>query len=88
MSQTINIGFLAPLSGPAESWGQPGLNGCRLWEDWLNQAGGLLLEGRRFPVRIHAFDCANDPSKAMEGARYLVQNHDVSLMRDCVEFCA
>ncbi len=80
MSQTINIGFLAPLSGPAESWGQPGLNGCRLWEDWLNQAGGLLLEGRRFPVRIHAFDCANDPSKAMEGARYLVQNHDVSLM--------
>jgi branched-chain amino acid transport system substrate-binding protein len=80
MLQTVNIGFLAPLSGPAESWGQPGLNGCRLWVEWLNRAGGLLLGGRRFPVQIHAFDCGYNPARAIEGARYLVQNHDVSLM--------
>lgn len=46
----------------------------------MNRAGGLLLGGRRFPIRIHAYDCAYDPSRAMDGARYLVQNHDVSLM--------
>lgn len=80
MTEAINIGFLAPLSGPAKSWGLPGLNGCRLWEDWLNRAGGLLLGGRRFPVRIHAVDCGYDASRALEGARHLVQTHDVSLM--------
>ena len=80
MTQKINIGFLAPLSGPAESWGQPGLNGCRLWAEWLNRAGGLLLGGRRFPVHIHAYDCGYDTACALKGARHLVQEHDVSLM--------
>jgi branched-chain amino acid transport system substrate-binding protein len=33
MANTVNIGFLAPLSGPVESWGLPGLHGCRIWEN-------------------------------------------------------
>ena len=33
MKEPIRIGFLAPLTGPVSSWGLPGLNGCRLWED-------------------------------------------------------
>lgn len=80
MRDSVDIGFLGPLSGPVESWGQPGLNGCRIWEDWLNKAGGLLIEGHRHPVRIHAFDCGYDPDRAMEGARQLVQRHDVKLL--------
>lgn len=80
MGEAVNIGFLAPLSGAVESWGRPGLNGCRIWEDWLNRAGGLLLNGRRYPVRIHAYDCGYEPDLAMEGARYLVQALDVKLL--------
>ena len=79
MRDSVDIGFLGPLSGPVESWGQPGLNGCRIWEDWLNKAGGLLIEGHRHPVRIHAFDCGYDPDRAMEGARQLVQRHSAVL---------
>ncbi len=80
MDRTVNIGFLAPLSGPVESWGLPGLNGCRIWEDWLNRAGGMLLGGRRYPIRIHAYDCGYDGERAIAGARHLVQNHDIKLM--------
>ncbi len=80
MRDSVDIGFLGPLSGPVESWGLPGLNGCRIWEDWLNKAGGLLIEGQRYPVRIHAFDCGYDPDRAMEGARQLVQRHGVKLL--------
>lgn len=76
----INIGFLAPLSGQAESWGQPGLQGCRIWQDWLNRAGGLLLAGRRHPIRIRAYDSAATPQAAREGAKSLVQDHDVQLL--------
>lgn len=80
MTGTVNIGFLAPLSGQAESWGLPGLHGCRIWESWLNSAGGLLLDGRRYPIRIHAHDCGAGPHEAREGAMRLVQAHDVKLM--------
>ena len=80
MASTVDIGFLAPLSGQVESWGLPGLHGCRIWERWLNNAGGLLIDGRRYPVRIHAYDCGYNPDEAREGAMQLVQQHDVKLM--------
>lgn len=80
MGSAVNIGFLAPLSGQAESWGLPGLHGCRIWENWVNRAGGVLIDGRRYPVQIHAFDCGDDPASAWDGAMQLVQGHDVKLM--------
>ena len=80
MDSTVNVGFLAPLSGPVESWGLPGLHGCRIWEDWLNNAGGMLIGGRRYPIRIHAHDCGYDPQGALEGAMRLVQERDVKLL--------
>ena len=80
MTEPIKIGFLAPLTGPVSSWGLPGLNGCRLWEDWLNRAGGMLIGGRRYPVRIIPFDCGYDPARAMEGARHLVLTEQVRLL--------
>ena len=80
MAKTVDIGFLAPLSGQVESWGLPGLHGCRIWEDWLNRAGGLLIGGRRYPISIHAYDCGTDPDAARKGALHLVQNHDIQLM--------
>lgn len=80
MAKTVDIGFLGPLSGQVETWGLPGLHGCRIWESWLNRAGGLLINGRRYPISIHAYDCGIDPAEAREGARQLVQNHDIKLM--------
>lgn len=80
MNEPVKIGFLAPLTGPVSSWGLPGLHGCRLWEDWLNRAGGMLIGGRRYPVSIVPFDCGYDPEQAMEGARHLVRNEQVRLL--------
>lgn len=80
MPNAVNIGFLAPLSGQVESWGLPGLHGCRIWEDWLNKNGGLLINGRRYPIKIIEFDCGYDPEKARQGARHLVEQHDVKLL--------
>ncbi|MEM8775318.1 MAG: ABC transporter substrate-binding protein [Pseudomonadota bacterium] len=80
MASTIDIGFLAPLSGQAESWGLPGLQGCRIWEQSLNKRGGVLIDGRRYPIAIHAFDCGDDPTQAREGAQLLLRDHDIKLM--------
>jgi len=40
--ETINIGFLAALSGPDAGWGLPGLTGNTIWIDAVNKTGGLL----------------------------------------------
>ena len=80
MPEPINIGFLGPLSGPVESWGKPGLNGCQIWVDWLNNAGGLLIGAKRYPVQLHSFDCGYDPDLAMQGAREMVETHNVKLL--------
>ena len=77
---TIAIGFLAPLSGPVQSWGLPGLNGCQIWTDSINDQGGLTLGGRHHRIRLVPFDCGYQPDRAQTGVRKLVQEHDIKLL--------
>jgi branched-chain amino acid transport system substrate-binding protein len=79
-SGQIRIGFLAPLSGPVQSWGLPGLHGCRIWTDWINRVGGILVGGRRHRIEMIEIDCGYDPDLALAGARTLVQDHDIKLL--------
>ncbi|MDF2095946.1 ABC transporter substrate-binding protein [Aquibaculum arenosum] len=80
MNEPIILGFLAPLSGSLESWGQPGLYGCEIWVDWLNRNGGLMIGGRRYPVEIKHHDCGPDAEAAMAGAQELVERHGIKLL--------
>jgi len=79
-TDTINIGFMAPLSGPVQSWGLPGLNGCEIWLDSLKSLGGLLIGGRRHQLRIIPFDCQYSPERAQSGLRSLLQDYDIKLL--------
>lgn len=76
----VNIGFLAPLSGPLQSWGLPGLNGCTIWAESINRRGGLSIGGRGHHVRLVPFDSQYDPILAREGVRTLVQQSDIRLL--------
>lgn len=78
--ESVRIGFLAPLSGPVQSWGLPGLNGCRIWVDWLNDSGGMLIGGERHRVELIAEDCGFDADRAALGARRLIQDHNVRFL--------
>lgn len=80
IADTIGIGFLAPLSGPVQSWGLPGLNGSQIWTDSVNRAGGLAIGGRRRPIRLVPFDCQYDAALAREGVRKLVQDSNVQFL--------
>lgn len=68
----VRIGFLAPLTGPSAPWGKPGLDGCQIWADWVNELGGLIVAGRRHKVEISARDAALSPQETLAGARDLV----------------
>ena len=76
----VRIGFITPLSGSEEYWGRPGLDGCRIWIDWINDSGGLMVAGRRHRVEIVAHDSAISPEATLEAARDMVENQRVRLV--------
>jgi len=80
IGKTINIGFLAALTGPDAGWGKPGLTGNQMFVDRVNAKGGLLVNGVRYPLRMHIFDDEADGAKALAGARQLVEQHDVKFI--------
>ncbi len=77
---SVKVGFLAPLTGDVSSWGLPGYNGCLIWAGWVNEAGGILINGRRRRLEIIPYDCGYDGAKAVAGARKLVLEDNVKLL--------
>lgn len=79
---TIAIGFNAPLSGPASGWGLPGITGLQIYIDKKNAEGGVDVGGTKHMLELVTFDNELVPSKALQGARQLVFEHDVKLIID------
>ncbi len=79
-AETINIGFLAALSGPDAGWGLPGLTGNQMFIDEVNAKGGLLVGGKKYPLKMYAFDDEAIGSKALQGAKELVLRRKVKFI--------
>lgn len=78
--KVLKVGFLAPLSGPLKAWAEPGLNGCSIWVERINQAGGLKVGNRRYMIEIIPFDSKYDPDVALQGAKRLIAEDGVKLL--------
>lgn len=76
----IKIGFLAPLTGPVSAWGKPGLDGCQIWAEWVNEAGGINIGGTAHTVEFIGYDNEYDPAKARTGATKLIREDGVSFV--------
>lgn len=78
--ETVNIGFLAALSGPDAGWGLPGLTGNQMFVDRVNAEGGLDVCGTPYKLNMVTFDDEATGSKALQGAKQLVLEHDVKFI--------
>jgi branched-chain amino acid transport system substrate-binding protein len=78
--EPVRIGVLTPLSGPEEAWGRPGLDGCHLWSDWINEHGGLMVAGSRRPIEIIARDSGINPDATLAAARDMVERGKAPLI--------
>lgn len=78
--ETVKVGFLGALSGPDAGWGLPGLTGNQMFIDEVNADGGLLVNGNRYPLEMVTFDDEAVGSKALQGAKELVLQHDVKFI--------
>ncbi len=78
--KVVKIGFLAPLTGPVSAWGKPGLDGCQIWGEWINAAGGINIGGEAHTVEFVAYDNEYDPAKARTGATKLIREDGVKFI--------
>ena len=80
VEKTVRVGFLAPLTGPVAAWGKPGLDGCQIWADRVNAAGGITVGGDTYKVEFVAYDDEYDPGKARTGAARLIKEDGVKFI--------
>ncbi len=78
--ETIKLGILTALTGPAAPWGLPGLYGCEIWVDKVNAAGGIEVDGKKLLVEFFSYDDEYTATKALTGAKKLVLEDDVSFI--------
>lgn len=78
--KVVKIGFLAPLTGAVAAWGKPGLDGCKIWGDWINAAGGLKVGSDAYKVEFIAYDEEYDAGKARTGATKLIKEDGVKFI--------
>ncbi len=76
----VRIGFLAPLTGPVAAWGKPGLDGCQIWAEWVNEEGGIKLPDGNRKVEFVSYDNEYDPAVARTGATKLIREDGVSFI--------
>jgi branched-chain amino acid transport system substrate-binding protein len=78
--KTVKIGFNAPLTGAVSAWGLPGLYGCQIWADRVNEAGGIKIGDTNHMVEFVRFDNEYSPAKARTGARKLISEDNVKFI--------
>jgi branched-chain amino acid transport system substrate-binding protein len=71
-TQTLKIGYLGPLTGPAAAWGTAQLRSTQLWADNINAAGGIKIGNETYKINIVSYDDQITPSKSLEGIQQLV----------------
>ncbi|MEM8640755.1 MAG: ABC transporter substrate-binding protein [Cyanobacteria bacterium P01_G01_bin.54] len=77
-NQEIVIGAIVPLTGEVSlTSGRPTLKGIELAAQEVNDAGGLIIKGKPYPVILKVADNEDDPNTAAAVATQLINQDDV-----------
>jgi branched-chain amino acid transport system substrate-binding protein len=80
-AQTLKIGVIAPLTGPAAAWGLATAGGPKILASEINAKGGLDVGGKKYQVEIIAYDDQYKAADAIaaynrlvkqDGAKYVI----------------
>lgn len=75
---TISLGAINPLSGPASSFGELATETQGLWAEQVNGDGGLEVAGDTYEVEIIEYDDESTNSEAQAAAERLTSVDEVS----------
>lgn len=74
----VVIGYSGPLSGAAAIYGQGCLDALLMAADDANAEGGVVIEDKRYSIKVVGLDDEYRPDMAAANARRLVEQYDVS----------
>lgn len=77
---TIKAGISVSLTGQFQTQGRQALAGLQAWADYVNQAGGITVDGRKYPVDLVHYDDASLAEKASVATRTLILEDKVGLL--------
>jgi branched-chain amino acid transport system substrate-binding protein len=77
---TIKIGAVVPITGPAEFIGHPQLNSIQLAVMEINAAGGIDIEGVKYTLELLVEDDQCDPVQSPTAAQNLVDKSVVAVV--------
>lgn len=77
--ETVRIGEVAPVTGPASYLGKDTENGARLAVEEINEKG-LVIGGKKVTLALDAQDDAGDPRQATQVAQKLVDDGVVAVV--------
>lgn len=69
----VTIGLVMPLTGPVGYWGFPQEQGALIAIDEINEAGGFLVNGQRYMLKLESFDNRYDSKLSVAGVTVLVE---------------
>ena len=55
-AETLKIGVIAPLTGPAATWGMATAGGPKVLASKINSEGGLDIAGKKYMIEVVAYD--------------------------------
>jgi branched-chain amino acid transport system substrate-binding protein len=70
--EVLKVGIIAPLSGPAASFGLPLLQAGEIWKDRVKAEGGLKVGDQTYQVELKAYDSKGSLTGAMDAINNLV----------------
>ncbi len=76
----LRVGLVVPLSGSLQDAGISCREGAELAVKELNDAGGLLVEDRRYRVQLLIRDAQDTPERALSAAQELINRDNVAAL--------
>jgi len=74
---TLKIGVLGVMSGPAASWGLVNKYSAEATAEMYNEKGGVEIDGEKYKIEIVSIDDKMDPKLAASGAERLVAQEGI-----------
>ncbi len=78
--KVIRVGAAVSESGRYAAEGNHTRQGYLLWEEWVNERGGIDVDGKMHQVELIMYDDQSDPDKTRELVEKLIEEDEVDFM--------
>ncbi len=78
--ETLTVGMNIPMTGDYAPWGLPGLYGCEIIANNINNAGGVTIGDKTYMLNVASYDHGYDTEKALQGFKKLVLEDEAKMV--------